>query len=274
MKTAVIKPGCNTNQVSVLHLTDTHLFADQDGSLLGVKTSESFKAVLETILNQGMPFDFVIMTGDISQDYSIESYQRFAHMIANLKVPVFFVPGNHDDGPLMYKIFSQLGVNTERHLICGSWQFVFLNSEVYAVSHGWVEREELAFLKECCNEHPDLNTAVCVHHLPAMVKSHWLDTQTMHNQDEFNSFINRIPNIKVVLSGHVHQEFDEYHGRIRLIATPSTSIQFEPLSNNFALDLKGPGWRYLTFNTDGSIQTEVCRLPQGRFIPDTGVDGY
>ena len=260
--------------ISVLQLTDTHLFADEHGTLLGIKTSESFKAVIESVVNQGMHFDFIMVSGDISQDYSPESYQRFAHMVALLKSHVFFCPGNHDDGPLMYRMFDRLGVDTNKHVICNSWQFVFLNSEVYAMAHGWVQKEELQFLRKCLERYPDLNTVVVVHHLPLLVKSRWLDTQTMHNQDEFNSFISKFPQIKAVVCGHVHQEFDSVINNIRYIATPSTSIQFEPLSHDFALDQKGPGWRYLTLTSQGEIRTEVFRLPPGRFIADHGVSGY
>lgn len=262
------------DKISVLQLTDSHLFAEESGTLLGVRTDASFKAVLQSIMNQGISFDFVLVTGDISQDYSVGSYQRFAHAVSVLGAPVFFVPGNHDDGPLMYRIFDQYGVHTERSMICGNWHFIFLNSEVYSVPHGWVERSELNFLKEQYERHPDLNTVVLVHHLPRLVGSRWLDTQTMHNQDEFNAFIAGFPNIKLVLCGHVHQETDVYINNIRYISTPSTSIQFEPYSHDFALDELGPGWRYLQFGTRGQIDTQVYRLPPGRFVPDTGVCGY
>ena len=262
------------NRISVLQLTDSHLFAEESTSLLGVRTASSFKAVLSSILNQEISFDFVVVTGDISQDYSLNSYQRFAHMISVLKSPVFFVPGNHDDGPLMYRVFGDMGVPTERSMICGNWHFIFLNSEVYSVPHGWVEKSELNFLKSSYEEHPDLNTVVLVHHLPRLVNSRWLDTQTMHNQDEFNNFIATLPNVKLVLCGHVHQEIDEVVGRTRYIASPSTSIQFEPLSHDFALDSQAPGWRYLQFAPDGQIDTQVYRLPQGSFTPDVGVSGY
>ncbi len=355
-------------QLSVLQLTDPHLFAEESGTLLGVHTAQSFKAVLESILNQNLHFDCVIVSGDISQDYSVSSYQRFAHAVSvlerpvffvpgnhddgplmyrilsdygvntqrcliadkwqfvflNVSVlerPVFFVPGNHDDGPLMYRILSDYGVNTQRCLIADKWQFVFLNSEVYSVPHGWLERHELNYLRDRIEERPDLNTVVVVHHLPRHVNSRWLDTQTMHNQDEFNSFIcnfpqvklvlsghvhqeydqifNNIryiaspstsiqfepyshdfaldlkgPQVKLVLSGHVHQEYDQIFNNIRYIASPSTSIQFEPYSHDFALDLKGPGWRYLQFDRSGNINTQVFRLPEGRFIPDTSFTGY
>ena len=96
----------------------------------------------------------------------------------------------------------------------------------------------------------------------------------MHNQDEFNNFIATLPNVKLVLCGHVHQEIDEVVGRTRYIASPSTSIQFEPLSHDFALDSQAPGWRYLQFAPDGQIDTQVYRLPQGSFTPDVGVSGY
>lgn len=261
-------------QLSVLQLTDPHLFAEESGTLLGVHTAQSFKAVLESILNQNLHFDCVIVSGDISQDYSVSSYQRFAHAVSVLERPVFFVPGNHDDGPLMYRILSDYGVNTQRCLIADKWQFVFLNSEVYSVPHGWVERHELNYLRDRVEERPDLNTVVVVHHLPRHVNSRWLDTQTMHNQDEFNSFICNFPQVKLVLSGHVHQEYDQIFNNIRYIASPSTSIQFEPYSHDFALDLKGPGWRYLQFDRSGNINTQVFRLPEGRFIPDTSFTGY
>lgn len=274
MRTTILKGKQEGESISVLQLSDTHLFAEEKGALLGIKTTESFKAVIESILNQGMHYDFIVVSGDISQDYSAESYQRFAHMIALLKAPVFFCPGNHDDGPLMYRMFDHLGVITNKHMICGKWQFVFLDSEVYAMPHGWVQREELNFLKKCIDKYPDLYTVVVVHHLPLLVKSRWLDTQTMHNQDEFNAFIVKFPQIKAVVCGHVHQEVDTTIGNIRYIASPSTSIQFEPFSHDFALDNRGPGWRYLTLDAQGSISTEVFRLPAGRFVPDHGVSGY
>ena len=62
MDTAFLQPGCTSGELSILQLTDAHLFAEENGVLLGVRTAESFKAVLESILNQGMPFDAVIMT--------------------------------------------------------------------------------------------------------------------------------------------------------------------------------------------------------------------
>ena len=179
-----ITPASADGTVRVLQLTDCHLFADESKDLLGVNTSESFKAVVEAVRAQNFDYDFIAFTGDISQDYSATSYQHFANIISVLHKPVFFLPGNHDDGPLMYRIFERLGVNVAKNVITPTWQFVFLNSEVYAVPHGWIQRKQLDYAAFCSRRSPSQHMALLVHHMPLLVNSAWLDTQTMHNLDE------------------------------------------------------------------------------------------
>ncbi|NLK84760.1 MAG: 3',5'-cyclic-AMP phosphodiesterase [Aeromonadales bacterium] len=267
-------PKSDDGTVRVLQLTDCHLFADDEKDLLGVNTAKSFEAVVNAIKEQHFDYDFIAFTGDISQDYSVKSYQHFAKQISILEKPVFFLPGNHDDGPLMYRVFEDLGVNIAKNVITPKWQFVFLNSEVYAVPHGWIQRKQLDYAAFCSNRSPEQHMCLLVHHMPMLVGSRWLDTQTMHNFDEFNTYIHRINGVKAVVTGHIHQEFDETVRGIRYIATPSTSIQFTPKSNDFALDNLAPGWRYLNFNPNGTVDTVVYRLKDNIFIPNTDVEGY
>lgn len=260
--------------VRVLQISDCHLFDDPDGRLLGVDTRQSFAAVVEAVKKQAWPADFVLVTGDISQDFSAGSYERFASIISALGKPVFFIPGNHDDGPLEYRIFERLGVSVSKHVICGGWQFVLLNSEVYSQAHGWVQRWDLEHLRRSAEKRPELCTCAAIHHLPCLVDSRWLDTQTLHNFDEFQAYVRRIPSVRLVLSGHVHQEFDRMVGPVRYIASPSTSIQFMPGSADFELDVRAPGWRTLTLGDDGTISTKVYRLASGQFVPNYSARGY
>ncbi|MCR5536050.1 MAG: 3',5'-cyclic-AMP phosphodiesterase [Succinivibrio sp.] len=269
-----LTPKAADESVRILQLTDTHLFAQGDRTLLGVNTKDSFSAVLDALEAKSEEFDFVLVTGDISQDYSPESYQLFAALIARLKQQVFFLPGNHDDGPLMYRMFGNLNVHTEKSIVCGHWQLVCLNSEVYGVPHGWLQREELNYLRKMAKTNRQLHTVACLHHLPRMVGCAWLDTQTLHNQNEFYEAVRDLDNLRLVLSGHVHQEVDEMHEQVRYLASPSTSIQFAPHSLDFALDYKAPGWRTLTLHPDGQVETEVHRLQTESFRPNFDSRGY
>ena len=82
------------------------------------------------------------------------------------------------------------------------------------------------------------------------------------------------PRVKYLLCGHIHQELDlDWNGR-RLLATPSTCVQFKPHCSNFTLDTISPGWRTLELFADGTLQTQVRRLQGNRFHPDTASEGY
>jgi len=76
----------------------------------------------------------------------------------------------------------------------------------------------------------------------------------------------------------VHQRIDTHyegpHGALQLMATPSTCIQFKPLSPYFALDGLQPGYRLLELKADGSIGTNVYRVPGNHFFPDNDSSGY
>ncbi len=79
----------SSDSIKLLQITDTHLFEADEGSLLSVRTADSFAAVVKEILHRQVPFEYILATGDISQDHSAESYQRFAEGISPLKKIVF-----------------------------------------------------------------------------------------------------------------------------------------------------------------------------------------
>ncbi|TPD49001.1 MAG: phosphodiesterase, partial [Thalassolituus maritimus] len=59
----------------IVQVTDTHLFGDIGGKLLGVPTYDSMHAVLSQL--DAFPFqaDAMLVTGDLSQDGSEQSYR-------------------------------------------------------------------------------------------------------------------------------------------------------------------------------------------------------
>jgi Icc protein len=79
----------------------------------------------------------------------------------------------------------------------------------------------------------------------------------LRNDREFLEVIDRHPQVRVVLAGHVHQAFDQRHGRVRFLTSPSTCAQFTPRTTSCVMDLRPPGYRWLSLLPDGSIETEV-----------------
>src|SRR3990167_2338260 len=116
--------------IRVVQISDIHLFKDTTKALLGVKTQDSFQAVFDLIKEQKDTIDLMILTGDLSQDGSIESYQRLAEMINQLNIPTYFVPGNHDDEKTFATVYPDGMLSDNRHLVHKKWQFILLDSHI------------------------------------------------------------------------------------------------------------------------------------------------
>jgi Icc protein len=47
------------------------------------------------------------------------------------------------------------------------------------------------------------------------------------------------------------------HGRVRLMGTPSTCMQFTQNSDEFAVDTRPPAYRWLELEPDGGLETGI-----------------
>jgi Icc protein len=264
--------------VRLVQVTDPHLFADPEAQLLGVNTAHSLAAVLNTIKAVEYPAHFMLATGDISQDYSNESYQNFVKAIAPLQLPCHYLPGNHDDPRIMYLHMQGPNVYGDRRVLAGNWQIIMLDSTVRGKPGGHMAESELALIEAAVAAQPDKHTLLVMHHNPILVECKWLDQHCMDNGSDFLERVSKLPQVKGLLWGHVHQSLDQTYpthtGSMRLMATPSTCIQFKPKSPYFALDAQQPGYRLLELKADGSILTNVYRVPGNKFSPDHESKGY
>lgn len=270
-----VTSSSSDGSIRLLQITDTHLFEATDGSLLSVNTGDSFQAVVDAIIEQDCSYDAVLATGDISQDHSAVSYQRFEQGIEPLQKPCFWLPGNHDFKPNMTSVIPSPQIQQIEHVLLGEhWQMVMLDSQVVGVPHGRLSDQQLAMLEEKLAEHSERHTLILLHHHPILVGSAWLDQHTLKDAHDFWQVVDKYRNVNAVLCGHVHQDMNVLRDGVRVMATPSTCVQFKPDSDDFALDTLSPGWRELELAADGSIQTVVKRLPKGCFQPDFSSAGY
>ncbi|GLT15102.1 3',5'-cyclic adenosine monophosphate phosphodiesterase CpdA [Vibrio algivorus] len=263
------------DDITLVQITDTHLFAEDEGELLGVNTLSSFSAVVADIENQALDYDALIMTGDVSQDHTDASYANFEQCIAPLKKPCYWLPGNHDYQPSMKSVYPSTQIQQDTHLLVGKyWQVILLDSQAEGSPHGFLTEQQLQYLSDCLSEYPDRFSLVLLHHHPLLVGSQWLDQHCLHNSDAFWKILEPFNYVKAVLCGHVHQDFHQVHQGVEVLTSPSTCIQFKPQSNDFALDKVAPGWRSLILKANGQLDTKVYRLEGEEFLPNFEAQGY
>lgn len=268
-------PVATDGRIRILQITDTHLFAGKNETLLGINTWKSYQAVLASILAGQCQFDLIMATGDLSQDHSVEAYQHFAEGVAQLAAPCVWLPGNHDFQPAMFDTLFKAGISPAKRIFIGDrWQILLLDSQVFGVPHGELSEYQLEWLKRKLADSPERHALVLLHHHPYPAGCSWLDQHSLRNAAALDDVLQGFPQVKNLLCGHIHQELDlDWNGR-RLLATPSTCVQFKPHCANFTLDTIEPGWRWLELHPEGSLTTEVCRLNGTVFNPDTDSEGY
>ena len=102
-----------------------------------------------------------------------------------------------------------------------------------------------------------------------------LDKINLNNSSQFLEIIDQYQNIKAVMCGHIHQDTHINRQGVEFYSTPSTCWQFTPKSHGFKLDTKMPGYRWITLNENGTLQTEVIRIEHDEaLIPDMKSTGY
>jgi Icc protein len=254
-KTRTSANGC----LRVVQITDTHLFGDARGRLVGMNTEETSLEVLSKVVAEAGPLDLVLATGDIVHDGSEIGYRRFKERFERLAVPTLVIPGNHDKPEVLDQVMQGGHVRREQHLLLGNWQFVMLDSSAADRDGGHLAPAQLALLERQLAAYPSHHAMVCLHHHPVSVGSRWIDTIGVDNADEFFAIVDRFPQVRVILWGHIHQDFRARRNGVELLASPSTCIQFRPGQAEFGLDDMPPGYRWLNLYADGRIETGVER---------------
>ena len=258
----------------IAQITDIHLFADSHQDLLGMPTTDSFQALLEHLSRLSPQPDLLLLTGDLSQDGTPESYDRLQALLTPLGIPVYWLPGNHDaeleemERSLTHPLFFP-----DRSFAADGWRFVLLDSQETGCVHGSLLPSELSRLDRDLSQHSEQPTIVALHHPPFQMRSDWLDASILQNPEALFAVLDRHAQVKLVLFGHVHQEFQRQRRGVTYLGTPSTCIQFEPKSHDFSIDSKQPGFRLLNLYPNGFWETQVKRIAYSHQL-DLAAVGY
>jgi len=248
----------------LLQITDTHIFADEKDTFDDVDTRASLNEVLSLARDNNWPVDAILATGDLVHDARAIAYERWLEVFTSIEEPVFCLPGNHDSPSLMHKLLNTKNVHTSKSIELGSWIIIMLDSFLLNTHAGQLQQDELDLLDDILGENQDKDqdkhVLVCLHHPPVKIGSVWMDSMRLNNPQDFFQVLDNYHQVKAVLWGHIHQEFYAERNGVRLMASPSTCVQFMPEAGEYRRDDRAAGYRYLKLHASGEIETYTLRL--------------
>lgn len=258
----------------IVQISDTHLYADASQTLLKLNTRQSLEAVVQSLQADVRQPDAIILTGDLSQDNSERAYKSIVSMFASFACPIYTLPGNHDDPALLESIFQQAPFKRDKIILQENWRLILLNSHYPHHVAGLLSHTELSRLAHYLEQDSTKDTLIFLHHPPVPVGAAWLDQSRLINAEALFECVDKYATVRGIICGHVHQVFEGYHKHIALLSSPSTCIQFLPLSHKFALDTLAPGYRWIELQQDGNFKTGVERVKNFENTADFMAEGY
>jgi Icc protein len=248
------------DHVAVLQLTDLHLFADPWQRFNDVDTRDSFHRVLAHARQHYEPPDAILLTGDLAHDGRPETYRYISDALNVFSVPVFCTLGNHDDPEAARSIYPSQSVSMDDHCLLGSWQVILLDSNHHPVPgdyQGEVSESELRRVSRLTGEYPDRWTLIATHHNLPEHRDRGVAVE-VRNHQQVMQHLERLGSVKLVISGHVHQEFLIVQNGVCYLSTPATGYQSTSKSGHVTGE--APGYRWIKLHENGRFETDVRRV--------------
>lgn len=261
----------NSEKKRIIQITDLHLFVSNQGSLMGVNTLTALDVVLAKIAEYFADFDAFIVTGDLAQEAASATYQCLKERLEAFGRPQYWLPGNHDDFSVMTKVCPEAMVS---RVDLEGWQILLLNTQCPGKPSGFLSGRDIQGLQTCLAQNSDQHTLIALHHHPALINSRWMDEIGLKNPQALFGTIKGHSQVKGIIHGHVHQERKSIVEGLPVFATPATSLQFVPESDDFAVEPIMPGFRVLDLLESGEIESFVVRVDDFETGLDASSNGY
>lgn len=255
-------------------ITDTHVaLPDSAMGRLG-RTAEHLEAAVSHLLASSLKPDVVVITGDLVDEGKSEEYEMLAERLAALPMPVYLLPGNHDEREVLRSTLRERGHGylpaqgfLQYTAWCGPVRLVALDTSVPGKPHGELCVTRLSWLRKTLAE-SDAMTLVLMHHPPFLTGLSRMDTMgLLAGCEELEQILGEAPHVERVLCGHLHRAITRRFGGTLASTCPSTAHQLEldlRAEGRLAAVREPPACQLHTLTRDGALVSHLS------FIGDFG----
>jgi Icc protein len=251
--------------LTILHLSDTHLFGDDSRHYGVVDTEAALSRALEQF-SEIAELDLLVLSGDLSDDGSPRSYQKLRSIVepwaAERRAQVIYAMGNHDlrasfrqvlgsghgtgGGPTAVDPASSSGGPVDAVSTVDPWRVVTIDSSVPGAGYGELDSGQLAWLAGVLATPAEAGTVLVIHHPPAPAYTPLLQALELYNPEDLLEAMEG-SDVRVILSGHYHHPLQQTFAGVPVIVTPGIA--------NTADVLAPKGTERATIGSGGTLVT-------------------
>ena len=217
---------------TILQISDTHILPK--GALVSgrLDTADALARLVDRISNireQIGPIDALLVSGDLSDDGSAESYAQFKTLIAPLDLPTYVIAGNHDARDPMRSAFADVlpndgPLNWARQV--GDIHLIGLDTLVEGQGAGTLAHESLSFLQDAFSKAGKAPVLLALHHPPFSCGIGFMDEIGLTNGHALRDVLTGHTGPLRIICGHIHNIIvSDVAGHIA-ISAPSPASTF------------------------------------------------
>ena len=251
-----------TQPFLLAQLSDLHVKARGELSYRVVDTAGMLRKCVVHVLALKQRPDAVVITGDLTDGGLPGEYALLRELIAPLEMPVYLIPGNHDErGALRAEFADHAYLGQSREVIRYAidehpLRIVALDTVIPGSSGGELGEDSIAWLDRTLAQAPGRPTVVLMHHPPFTTFIGYMDACGLRDPAPLAAVIRRHPQVERILCGHVHRPIEvRFAGTIAATA-PSPAHQI-PLD--------------LGVNAPGQFVMEPPAYRLHAYTPETGL---
>jgi 3',5'-cyclic AMP phosphodiesterase CpdA len=215
-------------------ISDFHLRSDDDGP------TGRLAATLDALLALERRPDAVLASGDLADGARPEEYAAVDAQLARLPMPVYRLPGNHDDFSAGF---------AER---VGPLRLIGCDTRIPGADGG---RLDVAWLEERLAEDAETPTIVAMHHPPVAIGMRAADEIAIAAADSaaLAALLARSPQVKRIACGHVHRAVFAQLAGVPVVSCPSAN-SFARFADTFQTEDFAAGY-LVHLLVDGEVVT-------------------
>jgi 3',5'-cyclic AMP phosphodiesterase CpdA len=214
----------------IAQISDMHVEAADHRPAHGIDVNAGLAAALQRIEAHRPRPDLVLATGDLTADGEAAEYEALAELLAATTLPVYLLPGNHDDRARMRLLpgHDYLPAGNYLHYVIDDYplRVVVLDTLDPASPHGNMCPSRCDWLAAQLATEPARPTIVAMHHPPADIGIGWLNSGQFTGRDSVRDIIAAHHQVQGILCGHVHRCAQLPLAHTRIHTAGSTAYQF------------------------------------------------
>ena len=248
--------------MEIIQITDLHITKDIENIKNDCKPYQTLSNTLKHIEHHHSNVKDVVITGDLSNDYTRESYMIIRNLLKKYQSTFYILPGNHDKLEHINTICDEQITTNSIDLSMSKTLVYNFDTHVPGKTNGHLKKKQINELNNKLSMSKEVDKVIIFTHHPIIeIGSEWIDEHLSENSEELiQLMLSHTDKEFKIFSGHVHQEFNCIKNNIEFFTTPSTCYQFKKQSENFALETNlSYGYRVITLH-DNSIKTKVLRI--------------